>query len=434
MDFIKAEQLDIMLFMSGICFILTFMTLMIKSLPCRRKSILTLMELSAMMLLLFDRLAYIHDGDVSSLGYHWVRISNGMVFFLVIFILHLVTQYLKDVCRNEGKLQTTPVYLIICDVLFIAGTVLVIVSQFTGLYYTFDDQNIYHRSSGFIISYIVPILIVLLQEVTIIRYRARLTKGLLLSLAICIVLPTAMSVVQVFCYGLPLISMTTVIVIIIFYIYAIIDLNRTVKTAIQNELESYKEAQRREAAMFEQTAEALASAIDAKDKNTHGHSTRVAALSKQMAIEAGFSDEDCDQIYFAALLHDVGKIGVRNDIINKAGKPTDKEFEQIKLHPILGYQILSSIKQSPALSIGAHYHHERYDGTGYPEGLSGEDIPEIARIIAVADAYDAMSSNRSYRSPLTQESIKAEFIEGRGKQFDPKYTDILLQIIDRNRT
>ena len=434
MEYLRAEQLNIMLFMSGICFMLAFMTLMIKSLPSRRKSILILMELSAMILLLSDRLAYIHDGDVSDLGFYCVRISNGMVFFLVIFILHLVTQYLKDVCQNEGALHNTPIYLNFCDVLFIIGTVLIIVSQFTGLYYTFDDQNIYHRSSGYIVSYIVPILTVLLQEMTIIQYRARLDKGLFRSLLICIVLPTAMSVVQVFCYGLPLISITTVIVIIIFYLFAIIDLNRTVKTARQNELESYKEAQRREAAMFEQIAEALASAIDAKDKYTHGHSTRVAALSKQIAIKAGFSEKDCSQVYFAALLHDIGKIGVKDDIINKVGKLTEEEFTQIKLHPILGYQILSSIKQSPSLSVGARYHHERYDGTGYPDGLSGKDIPEIARIIAVADAYDAMSSNRSYRSHLTQEEIKSELFKGKGTQFDPTYTDILLWIIDGYNT
>jgi HD-GYP domain-containing protein (c-di-GMP phosphodiesterase class II) len=182
--------------------------------------------------------------------------------------------------------------------------------------------------------------------------------------------------------------------------------------------------------MFEQTAQALATAIDAKDTYTHGHSTRVAALSRQIAKEAGFTEKDCDQVYFAGLLHDVGKIGISNEIINKAGKLTDEEFAQIKLHPILGYQILSIIKESPSLSIGAHYHHERYDGRGYPDGLSGEDIPEIARIIAVADACDAMSSNRSYRNRLTQAEVRDELIDGIGTQFDPRFAEIMARMVE----
>ena len=183
--------------------------------------------------------------------------------------------------------------------------------------------------------------------------------------------------------------------------------------------------------MFEQTAEALADAIDAKDRYTHGHSTRVAALSRQIAREAGFSEKDCDQVYFAALLHDVGKIGVRDEIINKVGKLTPEEFEEMKIHPILGDQILANIKQSPALRVGAHYHHERYDGTGYPEGLKGEEIPEIARIIAVADAYDAMSSDRSYRGQLSPQKTREELVAGMGKQFDPKFAEILLRILSQ---
>ena len=139
--------------------------------------------------------------------------------------------------------------------------------------------------------------------------------------------------------------------------------------------------------LFGQTAEALASAIDAKDSYTNGHSRRVAEYSRKIAEEAGKSEEECERVYFAALLHDVGKIGVPIEILTKKGRLTEEEFEQIKLHPVMGGQILSSIRQSPWLSIGARYHHERCDGRGYPEGLKGTDIPEIARIIAVADAY-----------------------------------------------
>ena len=183
------------------------------------------------------------------------------------------------------------------------------------------------------------------------------------------------SVCQVFMYGVSLNNMTIVAMAVLLYVFALKDMNQEVEHARKLEIEHYKEEQKKEHALFEQTAEALATAIDAKDKYTHGHSTRVAMYSTQIAREAGKPDEECEKVYFAALLHDVGKIGVPDAIINKDGKLTDEEFAQIKLHPVYGNQILSSIQQSPYLSIGAHYHHERYDGKGYPGGPEGRGHP-----------------------------------------------------------
>jgi len=432
MEFIRTHQLDMMLILSAICGFLALMTLLTESLSRKKKSILILMELSSMFLLIFDRLSYLYRGDLSGGGVLTVRVGNCMVFFLAIFIPHLVTQYLKDLYKNEGELPYIPLSLRICEVLFAAGTVLIVISQFTDLYYTIDSQNLYQRSPGFIISYIVPFLIVILQEATILKYRSRLSRGLVISMLICIILPIITAILQIFNYGLSLTNITVVFVVIIFYVYALKELNRAVETSRKNELRSYQEAERIESAMFEETAQALASAIDAKDRYTHGHSTRVAAISRMIAAEAGFSEKECDQLYFTALLHDVGKIGVPDEIINKEGKLTDEEFDRIKRHPILGYQILSSIKQSPYLSVGAHYHHERYDGRGYPDGLSGENIPATARIIAVADAFDAMSSSRSYRSSLTLDKTREEVEQGMGTQFDPEYARILLHLLDKH--
>lgn len=430
MTWISEHQLSIMLFMSGICGILALMTLVISTMSCRRKRILISMELAGMLLLLFDRWSYVFRGEMSETAFVMVRISNGLVYFLSIFIPFLVTQYLKDLYRNEGGLPDRFLRLKICDYLFAAGTILIIISQFTGLYYTIDDQNIYHRAPGHLICYGIPFLIVLLQESVIIQYRKRLNPGFVSALILSIALPAAVSVVQIFFYGLSLTNITLVFVVIVFYIYALIELNRSLDLARKREIEFYKEAQKKEAAMFRETTEALANAIDAKDKYTHGHSTRVAMISRMIAKEAGLSDTECDQVYFAALLHDVGKIGIHDNIINKTGKLTDEEFEEIKQHPILGYQILSSIRQSPSLGTGAHYHHERYDGKGYPDGLSGKDIPDIARIIAVADAYDAMTSSRSYRDSLPMHKVREELEEGKGKQFDPEYAEIMLRFIN----
>lgn len=184
--------------------------------------------------------------------------------------------------------------------------------------------------------------------------------------------------------------------------------------------------------LFVQTTEALAGAIDAKDRYTHGHSVRVAEYSRKMAELAGKSFEECEEIYFAGLLHDVGKIGIADNIINKEGKLTDDEYAEIKKHPATGKGILSSIDKLPYLSIGANSHHERYDGHGYPEGMKGTDIPELARIIAVADSYDAMTSKRSYRDPLAQITVREELIRGAGTQFDPVYAKLMVQLIDED--
>lgn len=181
-----------------------------------------------------------------------------------------------------------------------------------------------------------------------------------------------------------------------------------------------------------QTVEALATAVDAKDSYTNGHSNRVAKYARMIAHEAGMTEEECDEVYLAGLLHDVGKIGIDDGIINKKGRLTDEEFDIIKLHPVFGGQILSKIAMSPSLSIGARYHHERYDGKGYPERIKADDIPRIARIIAVADAYDAMTSRRSYRDMIPQMYVREELVKGTGTQFDPEYAKIMIQLLDKD--
>ena len=134
----------------------------------------------------------------------------------------------------------------------------------------------------------------------------------------------------------------------------------------------------------------------------------------------------------AALLHDVGKIGVADAIINKPGRLTDEEFAEMKRHPVIGSEILSEISEIPDIMVGARWHHEKYDGTGYPDHMKGEDISEVSRIIAVADAYDAMTSNRSYRDCLDQKIVREEIERGIGKQFDPQFAEIMLRIIDED--
>ena len=195
--------------------------------------------------------------------------------------------------------------------------------------------------------------------------------------------------------------------------------------------EAFKEHERNERLSM-QVVKTLAGAIDAKDAYTNGHSERVAEYSREIARRAGYTERAQEEIYMMGLLHDVGKIGVPDTVINKPSKLTEEEYGVIKTHPMVGFGILKNITEMPKLAIGARWHHERFDGKGYPDGLIGPDIPEEARIIAVADAYDAMSSRRSYHSVFAQEFVKGELLRGKGTQFDPTFADIMLSMIDED--
>lgn len=179
-----------------------------------------------------------------------------------------------------------------------------------------------------------------------------------------------------------------------------------------------------------QLISALAKTIDAKDPYTNGHSERVAEYAGMLAARMGKSEQEQEKIYNIGMLHDIGKIGVSEGVINKSTGLTDEEYDLVKKHPLIGAEILEQISEMPEIATGARWHHERYDGKGYPDGLKGDEIPEIARIICVADAYDAMASNRSYRKALPQEIVRGEIEKGKGTQFDPEIADRMLELID----
>lgn len=180
-----------------------------------------------------------------------------------------------------------------------------------------------------------------------------------------------------------------------------------------------------------QAINAIAKTVDAKDIYTRQHSTRVAKFSREIAIRSGmFNEDEIEIIYRTALLHDIGKIGIKDDILNKKGRLTDEEFAIMKTHTTIGAGILKDVTLIKDVDKGAKYHHERYDGRGYPQGLAGEDIPIIARIVGVADSYDAMTSDRAYRKHLPEDVVRGELEKGRGTQFDPVFCDIMLGIMD----
>ena len=181
------------------------------------------------------------------------------------------------------------------------------------------------------------------------------------------------------------------------------------------------------------TIRALAAAIDAKDPYTKGHSERVAETSVALAQELNLTDKDIENIEYTALLHDIGKIGITDNILGKNSSLTDKEFDKIKEHPVMGAKIIEPVDFLKNSYEAIYHHHEKYDGKGYPDGLKEKDIPLLSRIIAVADAYDAMGSDRPYRKKLSKDKILKELKDQAGKQFDPEIVKVLISVLDRER-
>lgn len=209
-----------------------------------------------------------------------------------------------------------------------------------------------------------------------------------------------------------------------------------VKTQIQRTLEFQKKQilfAQEQVKLSKQTILTIAKTVDARDKNTSQHSMRVSQYAVLIAEELGMSKQECENISMAALLHDIGKIGISDRILHKPARLTDEEYAVMKSHVTRGAEILKDFSFVEHVSDGVLYHHERYDGTGYVKGLKGEDIPIYGRIIGVADAFDAMTANRVYRKQQSLEYVISELKRGRGTQFDPKIVDILLKLIEKKK-
>jgi energy-coupling factor transport system substrate-specific component len=209
-----------------------------------------------------------------------------------------------------------------------------------------------------------------------------------------------------------------------------------VRTQIQRTLNFQKKElafARKQVEMGNQTILAIAKTVDAKDERTSLHSHRVAEYSVMIARKLGKSDEECEVLRKTALLHDIGKIGIPDSVLNKPAKLTDEEYKIMQSHVVKGAEILKDFTIIDHVWEGALYHHERYDGTGYASGLKGEQIPLNARIIGIADAFDAMTANRVYRKKLQFEVVLEELKKGRGTQFDPQLVDIMLELIESNQ-
>lgn len=428
--FLRTNQLNLMLILCGACGILAFLLFVTRFLTKRRKYILILMELVALFLLWFDRLAYIYSGNVTSKGSVMVRLSNFMVFFLTPAVVLCFNLFIRDYMKIEGKITKIPRRIGLAGGLAAIGMVLAMVAAVTGLYYTFDENNIYHRGPGFLIAYIIPIFGPLLQYSVIRQYKKIFSKLIYTSMVLYIFVPIACGVLQIFYYGLSIVNISMVMVSISLYVFTYLDLNNTLEHAHEIEMLTLQSEQKRMKRLFDQTAKAFVAAVEKKDDFTIGNAVKEAEYARKLGKLAGKSDDECDKYYYAALLHDVGMIGIPDAVIKNDADPTQYDYETIRKKPVIGKEILSNITEFPYLSVAANYSHERYNGTGYPEGLKGNEIPEMARVVAVADAYVTMTTPKRYRDAKPDFVAREAFVRGSGAEFDPIYADLMVKIID----
>ncbi len=426
-ELIKAHQLNVMLVMCGACATMAFMLLITRFLSPKRKMVILLMEVMALLLLWFDRLAYIYAGDMSHMGFIMVRASNFMVFFLTSGMCFGFNRYVMDYLSTEGEMDVLPVRLKVVDYLSSLGMVLAIISALTGLYYYFDENNLYNRGPGFFIAYIIPLVCPLIDFSVIFQLRKRISRWIYISLVLFIFVPIVFAIIQVFAYGISIVNMAMVVVSVCLYIFTYFDINDQVVHAHNIELQNMQGEQMRMQKLVDETATALMSAAEVKDEYAKGKSAKVADFARRIAEKYGKDKDYCDSIHYAALLHNVGMVGLPDGTEINLENPDPKVLRR---RAELGKEILSGIVDYPYLSEVAYYSSEHYDGTGLPEGLKGDEIPEMARIIAVADAYVTMTSRSRNGDGLPNFMAREMFVKEAGAKYDPEFADIMVKMID----
>ena len=228
-------------------------------------------------------------------------------------------------------------------------------------------------------------------------------------------------------YVLLIVSIAAVFLIACVFI----GLKMHINTNRAAELDKLREQQQRDKQLIREIIESFAKVIDMKDSYTQGHSSRVAKYTAMLAKELGYNEDTVEQYYNIALMHDIGKVSIPDQVLNKPGKLTDEEFDTIKSHTVRGADVLGSISLMPDIIVGAESHHERPDGKGYPKGLKGEEIPRVAQIIAVADTFDAMYSDRPYRDRMNYDKAIDIIRNASGTQLTPDVVDAFLRLAEK---
>lgn len=348
-----------------------------------------------------------------------LTLATAMGYIIRPFMMYL---YIRIVIRHDERKRIKIPLMIpaVINIFFAFSTF------FTDYAYYYDENNQFHRGPigwmPHIIIFIYLLFLVLLAFIILDKKRAFERKTILLIAAVILIGAVAES--QFGCYA---VLRCAIVASVIFY-YMYFQSESYKDEIIGKHVEQTQMSER----LTLQMVKALARTVDAKDSYTNGHSQRVADYSREIAKRLGKDEPFQREIYYMGLLHDIGKIGVPDYIINKTDRLTDEEFSTIKTHPEIGAEVLQDITEMPNLYYGARWHHERFDGSGYPDGLRGDQIPIEARIIAVADAYDAMTSKRSYRDVLPQSVVRAELARAKRTQLDPFMANIMIEMMDED--
>ena len=386
-----------------------------------------------------------------SIHYDWARplqyLVNTLYFFSAVLTAYIFSRYCFSFYyeSRERKVLAVGRWAQIGMIVFL---ILLLFNLPTGIFFSFTAGGAYMRGPVFPVILVLPAAYFLLGMIFILRHMAAYTiaqRHLLLTFGgICILMPVAQGLffpayLANFFFGTVMIFLVLLTIEtpdeteLRVAIETLDSVKAELEEQVDEETKTLRDANEHLRNLTAQLTYAMTGAIDAKDRYTSGHSARVAYYSRLLAEKLGMNEKEQKEIYEMGLLHDVGKIGVPNSIINKPGRLTDEEYAVMKQHPVIGYNILSDITLLPGISTGARWHHERQDGRGYPDGLTADQIPFEAQIIAVADAYDAMTSYRSYRGVMPQGAVRDQIESGKGTQFNWRIADAMLELIDGDR-
>ena len=370
---------------------------------------------------------------------------NSIYFLSTVAVSVLFFYYCCSFALKKASKKTKRIFLIANAAGVGVYLAALIVNCFNGWYFTFDyaKELPYQHGSFFLPISIYSLVFVLESIVVFLIKRKQFNTRQMISTAI-------FYAVFFLAYGMQLFAFEDILLsdfgcavgsLIVFFsletpdyakLMATLNELNELKASLEIQVETRTEELNLEKASYEEltleTLSSLADLIDAKDHYTNGHSFRVAAYAKGMAKIIGLSEAEVEQIYLAGLIHDVGKVAIPELILRKPGKLDVEEFHTIQSHAPIGGDILHGIKEFPVFQEVARSHHERYDGTGYPEKLKGEQIPLFARIVTICDCFDAMTSDRSYRKALSDEEALSELKRNSGSQFDPKMVEAFLTL------
>jgi len=357
---------------------------------------------------------FVFDGELFQLIFGPLYVDGTIAFMLCMLIPYPFISYLNQMQRKRHNLIQR-----ICQGISLLNFIVFTILHFTGVLSYINALSVIDTVIGFIC--LVEVLLIVRD---IYRKKAAAYKWSLIGMAVmCTFSILELILINIDTHRTDGLWMVVGLYGLLMFgvVQTLIDSKRTKEELVQKSKEV--------AQMNLATVITIANAVDAKDKYTGGHSLMVAKCARDIGKQIGLDEMDLQRLYNAALLHDIGKVAIPDGVFNKPGKLSQAEYELIKEHPTYGADILKGAHLLDYVKDGVRYHHERWDGTGYPDGLKGEEIPLQARIICIADCYDAMNRNRIYRKSYTDEQVIDEYLTKAGKQFDPKLAKVFAEMI-----